>query len=481
MLRPNIVVVLVDQMRRDAMGWAGDENVRTPNLDLMAQRGLRFSAACSSFPACVPFRFSFMTGEYAHSRNVPALGHRLSPAERTLGEALKEQGYATAYIGKWHLYSAYGVSGGLTLSQACRMPIPATHRRGFDHWEGFELRNDFEDTWYFRNDEVRPRRLPGHQTDGLFDLALRYLEGRQSAAKPFFMLLSVEAPHPPFMASEESLARVRARGGLVLQPNVDLAGIRFFPPEWYEEAGPAGRIDPADPASVARVFEANMQAYYAMIEMIDANMGRLGETLRHCGLDRSTIVVFLSDHGELGGSHGQLGKAEPWEESVGIPLIVEGPPELIPGGRETDVPVSSEDFFHTLLGLAGSEAEPPPPRANLGPFIRGEAGPPQRDGVLLEFVTETRANRAYYDETWRGIRTRTHKYLIKGDRRGALPWLLFDLEADPYEMTNMLGRPGSEEIAADLHAALLRLLDAAGDDFAVAEAHGWPARNAVPR
>ena len=121
---PNVIVVLVDQLRRDALGFAGDPNIRTPNLDRLAASGVRFDNANSTYPACVPFRFSLLTGEYAHSRNIPGLGYRMSPAERTLGEAIAEIGHTTAYIGKWHLYSLYGVVGGMTLSQACRTPIP---------------------------------------------------------------------------------------------------------------------------------------------------------------------------------------------------------------------------------------------------------------------------------------------------------------------------------------------------------------------
>ena len=262
MNKPNIIVVLVDQMRRDAMSCAGDPNVRTPNLDRMAQNGVRFTSACSTFPACVPFRFSMITGQYAHSRNVPALGFRLSPAERTIGDALKDEGYAAAYIGKWHLYSAYGVSGGLTLSQACRTPIPASHRRGFDYWRGFELRNEFYDTYYFADDDPQPRRIDGYQTDGLFSLALDYLEKGRSGDQPFVLMLSVEAPHPPFTAPEDSLRRVRDRGPLSFRSNVDLGSIRFFPPEWFEESGPAGKVDPDDPASVKRVDPDDLAASF---------------------------------------------------------------------------------------------------------------------------------------------------------------------------------------------------------------------------
>ncbi|MCR8725780.1 sulfatase-like hydrolase/transferase [Frigidibacter sp. ROC022] len=475
MHQPNIVVVLVDQMRRDALSCMGDPNLRTPHIDALAARGMQFTAANSTFPACVPFRFSMMTGHYAHSRNVPALGYRLSPAERTLGEAVAGQGYATAYIGKWHLYSAYGVSGGLNLSQAARCPIPSTHRRGFDYWRGFELRNDFYDTWLFSDDDPEPEHLEGHQTDLLFERAFRYIEQDRPGDTPFFLMLSVEAPHPPFMATPEHLARVRARGPWKPRPNTDMGAIEFFPPEWYDPTGPAGAIDDADPATIAPVFEANMQAYSAMIEQIDDQMGQLDACLKRAGLDQDTIVIFLSDHGELAGSHGQLGKAQPWEESVGVPLIVAGPG--IGQGRRSGLPLCTEDLFPTFLGLAGGRDDGVP-GLDLAPFLRG--GPePERDGVLLEFVTETRPGRGYYDETWRGIRTRRHKYTVLGDRSGARPWQLFDLEADPFEKTNLVDDPAAREVAADLHRRLGALLLETGDDYALGPAFGVPGQGCV--
>jgi arylsulfatase A-like enzyme len=279
------------------------------------------------------------------------------------------------------------------------------------------------------------------------------------------------------MATPGHLGRVRARGTLRPRPNVDPGAIKFFPPEWHEATGPAGRIDPGDPASVLRVFEANMQAYYAMIEQIDDNMGRLDAALAAAGLAEETIVVFLSDHGELGGSHGKLGKAEPWEESIGIPLIVAGPG--VPGGRLAAAPVHTEDLFATFVGLAGGRAAPAAPRVDLAPFLRGATPEPARDGVLLEFVTETRPGRGYYHERWRGIRGVRHKYTVLGDSAGARPWQLFDLDADPFEMRNLLEVPGHEALAGRMHRALADLLEASGDDFALAPAWGVAARHAV--
>jgi len=476
MHQPNIVVVLVDQMRRDALSCAGDANLRTPYLDALAVRGTRFTAACSTFPACVPFRFSMLTGQYAHTRNVPALGYRMSPAERTLGEAVSEQGLATAYIGKWHLYSAYGVSGGQDLSQAARTPVPASHRRGFDYWRGFELRNNFYDSWIFSDDSPTPERLEGHQTDALFDRAFEYIDREKSSDQPFFLILSVEAPHPPFMATPEHLARVQARGAWQPRPNSDIEAIEFYPPEWYEDDGPAGKIDPSDPDSVRRVFEANMQAYGAMIEQIDDNMGRLDACLTEANLREDTIIMFLSDHGELAGSHGQLGKAQPWEESIGIPLIVAGPG--IVKGRVADVPLGTEDLFPTLVGLAGG-SDANAPGQDFASFLRGGAAP-KRDGVLLQFVTETRPGRGYYDETWRGIRTETHKYTVLGARSGAKPWQLFDLKADPYELENLIANPAARQFAAECHRRLGNLLTKTGDDYALATAFDVPGQNCVP-
>lgn len=474
--RPNIVVVLVDQLRRDALSCRGDPNVRTPNIDELARRGVSFDAACSSYPACVPFRFSMMTGEYAHTRGVLAIGHRLSPAERTLGEAVRDQGYATAYIGKWHLYSGYGLTGGMTLSQACRTPVPASHRRGFDTWRGFELRNDFHDTWYFRDDETEPRKLDGYQTHALFEMACDYVVRDRPRDRPFFLMLSVEAPHPPFTAPPGRVAAVAARGPLRTRPNVDVEAIRFAPPEWYGPGNAGGTADRADIATVRAAFDGNMAGYYAMIEEIDDRMGQLLACLDGEGLTGSTVVVFLSDHGELGGSHGLLGKAEPYEESVGIPLVVAGPG--IRQGATCPVPLATEDLFATISGLAGRRDAPGPGRRSFASYLRGEAEPPDRKAVLLEFVMEARPGRGYFDRTWRGVRTATHKYVTLGDRSGALPWLLFDLAADPFEQHNLLDAPNAAELAAGLHGQLIDLLDETADDYALAPAFGHPGRMA---
>jgi arylsulfatase A-like enzyme len=147
--RPNVLVILCDQMRRSAMGCAGDPNVSTPHLDRLAAQGARFANACVTYPVCVPSRFTLMTGEYAHSRLVPAIGWRMSPAERTIAHELGEAGYQTAYIGKWHLFGAHPGRGRPLARKRGLTPIPRPFRGGFEYWRGFEFRNDPFDTYVF--------------------------------------------------------------------------------------------------------------------------------------------------------------------------------------------------------------------------------------------------------------------------------------------------------------------------------------------
>lgn len=462
--RPDILVVLADQLARHELGRYGGLNARTPEIDRMADDGLAFDAMCATFPACVPFRFSMMTGQYAHSRMVPALGYRISPAERTLGEAMQGAGCETAYFGKWHLYSLYGVVGGQTLVQANRTPVPASHRRGWDTWRGFELRNDFHDTWIFEDDDPVPRKLPGYQTDALFDLAEGWLAAERD--RPGFAILSIEAPHPPFTAPDDAVARVRARGAYRPRPNVDVDAIRGFPPEWAHMAPPGVTLETARGPERQAIFERAIQVYAAMIEVIDARIGRLLASLRAPDA-RPTVVVFLSDHGELGGSHGLLGKAEPQEESIGVPLIFwSNDPALVPPGRSSGLPLCTEDLFPTLAGLAGGR-EDGLPGLDLSDVVAGRAPEPDRPAVLLEFTAETRPGRRHHDATWRGIRTRGMKYAVAGNHDGTRPWLCHDLAADPYEMENLVETAPDDPRIPDLHDLLIRTLAEAGDDFPI--------------
>ena len=454
---PNLLIILSDQLRRHALGVYGDPDARTPHINRMAAEGVRFENACATSPICVPFRFSLMTGEYAHSRKVPGIEYAMSPAERTLADEFNEGGYETIYVGKWHLDGGHGRLG--SAEQVNRTRVPRSKQGRWQTWHGFELRNDPFDTWIFENDDPVPKKLPGYQTDALFDRGMECLRNRRDKGRPFCLVISVEPPHDPFVAPPD------------LQT------------EWEKrEITLPSNFEVVDEGERCRIIQ-DRKRYAAMVENLDANVGRLRQFLGETGLAENTVVAFLSDHGELGGAHGLERKQWPYEESVGIPLIVLDPHHPERAGTAIPDPVCTEDLFPTLLGLAGLRPAHRLPGLNLAPLIRGEADSLDREGVMLEFVAELRPEMVFSESPWRAYRSRRFKYTVRGNNLGATPWQFFDLEADPGERRNLLndlGEPGDPAYAREIarHHRLLRerILETE-DYFVLRPAFGEPGAN----
>ena len=437
---PNILWVFADQLRGQALGCAGDPNARTPNIDRLASEGVRFASACSTYPLCVPFRFTILTGEYAHTRWIPALDWRMSPTERTIAHEFNESGYDTIYIGKWHLNGSVPPARAQVMN---RIPVLPGYRGGFQEWHAFNLRNDYFDTCCFHGDDLTPVPLGKYQTDGLFDIAIdclkRYGVHREVPEDrvPFFMVLSLEAPHPPHQAPQECLERVRERG-IKNRPNV-----RFAPPEDGLDYPPSSHM------TENRLLDAQV-GYYAQIDNLDDNMGRLLAYLESAGLLENTVVMFFSDHGEFLGSHGLRSKQGPREESINIPLIVYDARNRSRAGACLSDPVCTEDIYVTTLSLAGLSASGTKPGLDLVPYMKGDIGRLPRAGVYLELVEEHRPQVRFYYQAWRGIRTARFKYTTLDGR----PWHLFDLTNDPYEMDNLVDDPPHSQVRQELHKAL---------------------------
>lgn len=453
-MKPNLLIVLSDQLRRQALSVYGDPDARTPHTAQLAADGVRFDHACSTYPVCVPFRFTMMTGHYAHSRVIPAIEYRMSPVERTLADEFNDAGYETIYVGKWHLDGGHGRLG--SALQVGRMPIAPLNQGRWRKWLGFELRNDPFDTCYFEDDDPTPKPIDKYQTDGLFDLGMDYLHSRRDESRPFCMVISVEPPHDPFVAPPDLQAAWEERD-ITLPPNFGVE----------------------EPENRQRVI-LDRKRYNAMVENLDLNVGRLREFLVRQQLADDTIIAFLSDHGELGGSHGLVRKQWPHEESIGIPLIIYDPRHHGPAGTPAgggagatlNDPVCAEDLFPTFLGLCGLPGRPGLPGADLTSVIHGNPGSLGREGVLLEFVAELRERAPFYDAVWRGFRTRRYKYTVRGNNMGGLPWQFYDLEEDPWEQRNLIDDPAATDAITHLHQMLCERLVATHDHFVLLPAHG---------
>lgn len=446
----NVIWFIADQMRAQALSCNGDPNINTPNIDLLAAQGVNFEHAVSGCPLCAPFRGCLLTGQYVHKSTVPEHDYSLDPAMPVITDVFRREGYDTLYFGKWHLDGDTPRKGtGLDP----KTQIVAKDRRArFDTWIGYENNNSQSDVWVHGHDQEREiplTRLREFETDALTDMAIekirRYGERKKAGEeKPFFMVVSVQPPHDPYTAPAESMSHYHP-AHLTMRPNV---------PPYKKIRETAGR---------------ELAGYYALIENIDDNLGRMRQALREAQLDLNTHILFFSDHGDMHGSHGMFRKTNPYEESVRIPFIIGGE---VPMGyygrgcRRTDSVISHVDIAPTTFGLCGIDQPDWMPGFDYSyervPYLRKPAGPVPEE-AYLQSVIPTRHDHSI-DRAWRGIVTRDgYKYVCFENQE----WLMFDLNEDPYEMINLAHLPLAAEKRTELNERLRSWVKRTEDDFTV--------------
>jgi arylsulfatase A-like enzyme len=435
---PNLLWIFCDQLRWHALGCHGDPNVRTPNLDRLAAEGADFSMAISQYPVCTPFRGGLVTGQHAHANGVRVHGDLLAPDRRTIAHAFRDAGYRTSWVGKWHLASVQGVGGYQCGGDYWVHPLL---RGGFEDWFGFDSSNHFYKTRYSTGEDIwPPRELHGYQTDALTDLSLNYLSDTATKLdRPWFHVLSVEAPH----------WGTDAEGREHRNP---------APPEYERRFDPArlelrGNVPPATQPRAREM----LAGYYAQIENLDFNVGRVLRFLDERGLAENTLVAFFSDHGEMAGSHGRWEKTSAMDESIRIPLMLRLPGQ-IPAGRAVsgaDAVASGIDIFPTCASLCGVPVGPGVQGMDLSAAARGDAGP-SRGEALVQWLG--RARYGFGDFQYRAIRTGRHTYCV-GTRSDHC--LLYDNAEDPLQLDNRFGRDAA--LQRTMHRRLCRAVLESGE------------------
>jgi len=427
--KPNVVFVFADQWRAQATGYAGDPNALTPNLDKLAATSVNMTTAVSCCPVCTPYRASLLTGQYPLTTGLFLNDLYLSDDAVSIAEVFAAAGYDTGYIGKWHV-DGHGRSSF----------IPRQRRQGFDYWKVLECTHSYNKSPYY-SDADEKLYWEGYDAVAQTRDAQQYIAARARGPKPFLLMLSWGPPHNPYETAPEQYRKLlfADAGKIELRPNVPA------------NAQPAARKD--------------LQGYYAHCFALDACMGDLRKTLAECGIEDDTIFVFTSDHGDMLGSQGERRKQRPWDESIRVPFLLHYPAACGREGKTIDMPFNTPDIMPTLLGLAGIA----PPKTVEGSDFSGVltgAKAPDNDAALIcciaPFGEWTRPSGG---KEYRGLRTRRYTYVR--DLKG--PWLLYDNQADPYQQTNLVGKPDHADLQKTLDAQLDKMLAARKDKFLAGE------------
>ncbi len=420
--KPNLVFVFGDQWRAQATGYAGDPNALTPNLDKLAVESVNFTSAVSGCPVCCPYRASLITGRYPLSHGVFLNDALLNNDAVSIAQSFNSAGYNTGYIGKWHLDG-----------QDRAGFIPRERRQGFEFWRAFNCSHYYNESFYFGDENVK-LKWDGYDAIAQTDEARRYIKDH-SEGKPFALFLSWGPPHAPYQTAPQKYRDLFKEKEIKLRPNV--------------------------PKHLEAQARKDLAGYYAHIAALDDCIAEILQTLKVCGLEKDTIFVFTSDHGDMLYSQGHRKKQRPWDESVRVPFLLRYPAAHGKTGRITDMPINTPDIMPTLLGLCGIKIPDTVEGTDFSGVIRGTEKP-ENDAALIscqspfgQFIRKD-GGREY-----RGIRTRRHTYVR--DLNG--PWLLYDNEKDKHQLDNLCNKSRYAELQKRLENLLSQKLKETNDEF----------------
>jgi N-acetylglucosamine-6-sulfatase len=439
--RPNFIVILIDDLRWDELGCAGHPFVKTPNIDRIAREGLLCRNAFVVAPLCSPSRASFLTGLYPHAHGIIDNTNRSARSYqlRTFPAMLHDAGYETGFVGKWHMGNDY-------------RPRP-----GFDYWVSMPGQGESIDPDLYEDDKLA--KVRGYVTDIFNDRAVGFL--RRPQQKPVLLYLAHKAVHPNVTQRDdgsltdptaevfipaERHKHLYAAAQIVRRPNAadDLAGKPALtrPLEGVPPLGPgSGTPDEA------------IRNRLRMLMAVDEGVGQIFQALEQTGQLDNTVLVFTSDEGYFNGEHHlSVERRLAYEESIRIPLLIRYP-RLIRPGSTLDRMVLNIDLAPTLLELAGVPATEAMHGRSFVPLLRSEAVP-WRSSFLVEYSSDIVFPRTR-NMGYTAVRSEQFKYIHYNELVGMDE--LYDLQADPYEMKNLVADPAAQGTLRQMQADLSTL------------------------
>jgi choline-sulfatase len=452
MQKPNILFIMTDQMRWNAMGCSGGW-VKTPNLDRIASEGVRFSNCVTNTPVCIPARVTLATGLYCHNTGIWNNFHYDMPAEtNTWMQAVRDAGYRTSLFGKTHLHNHQGdlrdrlhLMHAYGLDDIDEIGGPRAAARVLSHmterWEKKGLwtkyQEDYKERFSHKVQPVRPSALPLEEYADVYvgQQAKKYLEA-YNRDEPWFCWVSFGGPHEPWDAPEPYAS---------MYDPADMPEPVPMPEDKYSR--PKGNLDIqiAQRGHVGPESAVKMRANYAgNISLIDDQIGEILEAIEARGELDNTAIVFSSDHGEHNGDYTLTHKSTFLDGPVRVPLIVRTPESLksTSAGSVSDSPAEWMDVGPTMVELAGGEIEYQQFAKSLCPTV-ADPSVEHREYAISEIQNEV----MYLDKEW--------KLAINRDGEA---YMLFDRLNDPREQDNLAGSPDNTELRERLRGKILEHL-----------------------
>lgn len=431
--KPNVLIILGDQWRSSAVGYAGNADVITPHLDSLANESIVFTNAVSVLPACTPYRASLLTGQYPLTHGAFQNDRPLVNEALTMAEVYKDAGYRTGYIGKWHLN---GHQNGELPHASRKKPIPKERRQGFDYWKAVEVTHDYNNSIYF--DENDQKHIwPGYDAFAQTDSAISFI--KKDPENPFLLVLSWGPPHNPYFTAPAEYQQMYQNKKLKIRPNV--------------------------PEALRDSAQSVYAAYYAHCTALDAAMGQLLRVLDEEGIADNTVLVFSSDHGDMLLSRGAYGKQSPWNESVQVPLLIRYPAAFKDKSQVVRKPINTPDIFPTLLGLSDISVPGTVEGTDVSRALRGSEPYPVEAALFMSPVPFSGWSFKRGGREYRAVRT--ERYTYARDLKG--PWMLFDNEVDPYQENNLVEQEAYSDIRSRLDGLLTEQLKKTNDLFLPAD------------
>ena len=485
--RPNILFIMSDDHASHAMSCYGSVINSTPNLDRIADEGMRFDNCFCTNSICTPSRATILTGTYNHINGVTTLATKMDNRLNTFPKMMQANGYQTAIVGKWHLGQG-----------SAHWPT------GFDYWNILPGQGLYHDPVMVEMGEEKV--IPGYATDIITDRSIEWLDQRDME-KPFLLLLHHKAPHRPWDPDEKhakmyddvelpypetfdddyaTRSAAAAAAEMRIDRDMNYQDMKLKAPDGIDVRTklpvPASLVDYelVDLEGNVHTFSSQeelkkwkyqryIKDYLRCIASIDDNVGRILDYLDEHGLADDTIIVYTSDQGFFLGDHGWYDKRFMYEESLRMPFVIRYPKEIPAGTANEDI-VLNVDFGQTFLDYAGIDEDPSMQGKSFRSMLSGLAVPDWRTGMYYRYWMH-----GAHHQVWAhyGIRTKRHKLIYYYNdglgQEGALDeihapeWELYDLEEDPGEINNVYSNPEYADLVSTLKKEMHRLQDEVGD------------------